>query len=373
MAARARLFPPSPKPAGGIVTPFVRAPKVRVAKAAKDPRFQKVVSQLQQSARKVGQHAPPAKKSAEAQAAAKAPPNEKEAGARANQVDDMKDAKAEKPSTGGFLAVLRAEIEKVMPKNLDEADKFMEGNESSQMKGAVGGNVSQQKQQATGPTETATKAPPDTGAVEGKEVSAVPAEPNAVAPPVPGAEAMPAPKPAAEVNQPAKDTAASADQKLKDAELTQGQLKKANDPRFSAVITAQDKAKETAAAGPAKYRANEQKALTQAKAGALGDTAKGLVALAGTRNATGAKTKTRQQLAKEKDEAERKKVTDTIASIFDKTKTKVEDKLKTLETDVMAVFDAGADAALANMKNSANTEIERYKDDRYSGITGKAR
>jgi hypothetical protein len=373
VAAGARLFPPSPKPAGGPVTPPVRALRVKIARAAADPRFQKVVSQLQQSARKVGQHPSAARKSAEAQAAAKAPANEKEAGARANQVDDMKDAKADKPNKGGFLAVLRAEIDKVMPKNLDDADKFMKGGESQQMKGAVGGNVSQQKQAAAGPTETATKAAPDTGKVEGKEVSDLPADPAAAPSPVAGAEGMPAPKPDAEVTTPAKDASASADQKLKDAELTPEQLGKANDPRFSGVLSARDQAKETAAAGPAKYRAGEQKALTQAKVGATGDSGKGLALLGATKHATSGKTKTRQQLAKEKDETERKKVTDTIAGIFDKTKIKVEQKLSTLEADVMAVFDAGADLALANMKNSANQEIEAFKDDRYSGLIGKGR
>lgn len=58
MAASARLFPASPKPAGGPVTPAVRSPKVKFARAARDKRFVKVMAQLQQSARKVGQHPP---------------------------------------------------------------------------------------------------------------------------------------------------------------------------------------------------------------------------------------------------------------------------------------------------------------------------
>lgn len=373
MAGAARLFPASPKPAGGPVTPAVRSPKVGFAKAARDPRFLKVIGQLQQSARKVGQHPPAKRKADEAQAAAKAPANEKEAGARANQVDEMKDAKAEKPQKGGFLAILRAEIDKIMPKNLDESDKFMKGGESQQIKGAVGGNVAEQKQKAAGPTEQATKAPPDTGKVEGKEVAALPADPAAAPPPVAGAEAMPAPKPQAEVAKTATDASASADQKLKDAKLNDAQLKKANDPRFSAVLTTRDKAKETATAGPAKYRASENKVLAQAKAGAIGDADKGVAGLGATKNAASNKTKTRAQLAKEKDEADRKRVTDTIAAIFDKTKNKVEQKLSTLEADAMALFDAGADAALATMKSSANAEIERFKDERYSGVVGKGR
>lgn len=373
MPGAARLFPASPRPAGGPVTPGVRAPRVRFARAAKDQRFQKVMAQLHQSARHVGQHPPARRKAAEAQAAAQAPANEKVAGARANQVDDMKDAKVEKPAKGGFLAILRAEIDRIMPKNLDESDKFMKGGESGQIKGAVGANVADQKQKASGPTETATAAPPDTGKVEGKDVAAMPADPAAVAPAVAGADAMPAPRPQAEVARTAADATVSADQKLKDAELTEGQLKKANDPRFSSVLTTRDKAKETAAAGPAKYRASETQALTQAKAGATGDAGRGRAGLVASKTAATGKNKSRAQLAKEKDEADRKKVTDTIAAIFDKTKAKVDQKLSTLEADAMAIFDAGADAALATMKSSANTEIDKFKDDRYSGILGKGR
>src|SRR5262245_16944202 len=101
-----------------MVTPAVRAPRIKFAKAVRDPRFLKVMAQLQQSARRVGQRPPAKRKAEEAQAAAKAPANEKVAGARANQVDDMKGAKVEKPGKGGFLAILRAEIDKIMPKNL---------------------------------------------------------------------------------------------------------------------------------------------------------------------------------------------------------------------------------------------------------------
>ena len=117
----------------------------------------------------------------------------------------MKDAKAEKPNKGGFLAILRAEIDKVMPKNLDESDKFMKGGESQQIKGAVAGNVKDQKQKAAGPTEQATQAPPDTGKVDGKEVAALPADPAAAPVPVVGPDAMPAPKPQAEVAKTAAD------------------------------------------------------------------------------------------------------------------------------------------------------------------------
>ena len=78
--------------------------------------------------------------------------------------------------------------------------------------------------------------------------------------------------------------------------------------------------------------------------------------------------KAHQLTAKEKDELERKKVTDHIQSIFDKTKASVDAKLERLDGEVSTMFDAGTDAAVAKMKDYVETRF----DDRYSGISGKA-
>ncbi|RKH23194.1 hypothetical protein D7X12_41925, partial [Corallococcus sicarius] len=152
-----------------------------------------------------------------------------------------------KAEPNGFLALLRAEIEKVMPKNLDDADKFMEGNETEQVKGAVSGGVKDQKDTAAGPTEQATAAPPDPSAVPARAASPLPEDPAAPPPPVNTAEAMPAPKPAGEV-QALQKPKQDADQQMKDADLTPTQLKKANDPRFSAVLSAKTTVEKTATA-----------------------------------------------------------------------------------------------------------------------------
>jgi hypothetical protein len=330
-----------------------------------------LVLQLRSSASKVKQHPPAAKKAQEAQAAAKGPANEKLAGAKAKQVDKMQDAKGKEPQPSGFLALLRAEIEKVMPKNLDQADKFMKGGEKEQLKSAAGGNVSQQKQEAAGPVQQASSASPNASGVPEKQATPAPEEPAPAPAPVDTNDAVPAPKPEAQVSQ--TDTKKDADQQLKEAEVTPDQLKKANDPRFSAVLTAKSNAEKVADASSGKYRAGEKTALVQGIAKAAGDAKKGLAAIHSVKKSSGAAVKTRQQLAKEKDEAERKKVTDTIEGIYSETKANVEKKLSTLETDVMARFDRGIDAALSSMQSYANAEIERFKEERYSGVVGAGR
>src|SRR5437588_12954809 len=67
--------------------------------AAKDPRFQKVMDRLQTSAAKSKDHVHPGRRAAEAMAAAKPSPKDKEkvGDAQANQVDTMKEAETKKP------------------------------------------------------------------------------------------------------------------------------------------------------------------------------------------------------------------------------------------------------------------------------------
>jgi hypothetical protein len=349
----------------------VKYPKPVRKDAAKDPRFQKLKGQVQGSANKVKQHPPASKKAREAQAAAQGPPNEKIAGAEANKADAMGAAETEKPQPDSFLAALRAEIEKVMPKTLDDADKFMEGGEKEQLKGSVSGSAKEQSDQASAGMKSASDAPPDTGAVPAKPVTPLPGEPAVTAPGVDTGNAVPAPKPADETSLKAGKDAAAAS--LKEADLDNAQLKKANDPRFSKVLKDKDAVDKNAEAGPQKYRGQEQKVLAQGVAKASGDAKAGLTQLTAVRTKSTGKVKTGQLSAKEKDEKRRKEVTDNIQKIFKETKDAVDGKLNTLETETMSQFDRGMNSALDAMKSGARAEIAKFKEERYSGVTGKGR
>lgn len=340
--------------------------------ALKDPRFRKVIDKLKASSDRAAKHPPAGQKAAEAQAAAQSPPNEQVAGARANQVSAVKEAEGPKPQKNEFLELLRAQIEQAMPKTLDDADHFMKGGEKEEIRSAVSGNVQQQSQAATGPTQQAANAPPDTASVPARAATAMKDEAQPPLPQVIGAEGMPEPKPQAEV-QKLSDAPKEADKQLQDAKVTPQQLQKANDPRFSAVLSERSNVQKVAAAAPNRFRAQEQGTLSRAANLANADARTGVASLGAVRGRQHAHVKSRQQLARERDEKRRKEVADRIQSIFDKTKQNVDAKLASLETDVMAMFDAGADAALNTMKEWSNQKIDDYKDDRYSGITGKGR
>ena len=258
-----------------------------------------------QSPAKVKQHPTAAKKAAEAAAAAKGPSNEKKAGAKSNQVDKIKEAPEKKPEPNSFLALLRAEIEKAMPKTLGDTEKFMKGGSAEGMKGSLKGNVSQQKEEAAGGVKSTSQQTPSESGVASKQEKSIPDEPAPPPPTVNGGEAMPAPKPAEEISL--QDSKKDTDQAMKDAEVTTPQLQKANDPRFSAVLTTKDAVAAQADAGPAQYRAKEQATLSQASAKANADAKKGATAMVGTKSRSRSAVISRQQAAKAKDEAAAKK------------------------------------------------------------------
>jgi hypothetical protein len=371
MPAAARAARPAPAPAaaparaaGGPAPAVAGGPAVKLSgPAANDPRFRKVADQLDAAAKKETQHDPAGKAVADAQAAAAPPANEKLAGAKAAQAAEMKAAEPGKPEPNSFLAVLRAEIEKVMPKNLGEAANFMKGGETGRLKGAVAGNVRQQEDAAAGGVKAATEKPPDPSGVPGKEVTPLPAEAAPAAPAVDASGAAPPPKPDAAVSLAASKQ--DADKQMADASVTPQQLKKANDPRFSAVLSAKANVERQADAAPPAYRSKEKATLGGAVADAQGRAKAGLGAMRSTRTAGKAAVKSRQQQAKEKDEAARKAVVDQIEQIYAKTKTAVEGRLATLETDVLAAFDKGVESALAAMKEDVDRRMLDYKLRRY--------
>jgi hypothetical protein len=336
-----------------------------------DPRFRKVMDNLKHGAARNKRHAPVSKKSTEASAAAKGPPNEKAAGAKSKQVDKLQEAPAKKTETNSFLEMLRAEIAAAMPKTLGDTEDFMKGDTPGAMKSSLKGNVSQETGKSAGEIKGASQGKPNESGVAVKDVAEIPKERAPVPPSVDGAQAMPAPKSDADVSL--QDSKQDTDAEMKDAQVTPVQLKKANDPRFSAVLTAKDAVAKQADAAPAQYRAGEKGVLTAAAAQAQAQGKKGALALIGVRGHSNSAVLTRQQAAKAKEELERKQVTDRIESIYNATKESVDAKLAALETEVGAMFDAGIDNALATMTSYVEARMDAYKDERYSGLIGRGK
>jgi uncharacterized protein YdcH (DUF465 family) len=341
-------------------------PKSAVAEA--DPRFQKVKAKIGQKAAQLKKHPAAKLKASQAQKAAKPPANEKKAGAMGKQVDAMKDAKAEEIKKDSFLELLRAEIKKVMPSTLDDADNFMEGGKEDEMKGAISGKVGEQKGEAESQIKSKTKEAPNPAGVEGKKVEETPADPAVPVPTVNAAEGMPTPRTNEEISQ--NQSKLDADQQFKDAQITTPQLQKARDSRFTDVLIAKKEVETVADASPAKYKAGEKFVLGQAFSIVKTDSKQGLFGLANVKTKSGSAVQSRQSAARIKDESARKKVSDNIEAMYERTKRIVEAKLNLLEFSVTTMFDNGSSAAVSKMKDDTEREIDEFKDERYSGFDG---
>ena len=338
----------------------------RVAKPKSDPRFVAVTEQAKTAAHKLKQHPTAATKAKQASKSAKPPANERLAAAKAKVVDAVKEAPAPKPQPTSFKALLRAEIDKAMPKTLGDTEKFMGGGAQGQMKGAASGGVSQQKTSATGPADQAVKKPPDAGAIPEQPSTPLPAEPAAASPPIAGGQAMPEPARPQEVSL--QESKQDTEQALKDEKIKPESLPKANDPRFSAVADAKGKVAAQADKAPAAFRAREAGVLAKASAQAASNARAGSLLMAGRKGAGNARVLSRQQQQAAKEEAERAKVAATVEGIYARTKAKVETKLGGLDAEVSAIFDPGVDAAIAQMKSYVDDQLFDYKLRRYLSI-----
>jgi hypothetical protein len=355
--------PPRPKGKGAPGEPAPAAEKPTV-----DPRLKAALDKNRANARNLKKHDPADKKAAEAQDAAQPPPNAKLADAQADKVEEMEGAEGKKPDSNSFAELLKKEIEKLLPKSVEASSNYLNEDETRKLKETAGGNIQAQKQAAVGGLKTAAETAPDTSVIPDKEVTPLPSDalPPARPASVGARDAMPAPRPDEEVSlQGSKD---EAQKTFDENKITPTQLRKANDPRFTAALEAKEAVDENADTAPDTYRVSEGKTLDVAAARAVSDERRQVAKMKDAHGKSGADVQDRQSSAKAQDEARRKEVADNIEKIFGETKKNVEDKLSTLETDVNAMFDKGLEDALRDMRKYIKDKKAEWKEDRYGSF-----
>jgi len=337
-----------------------------------DPQVQAVNKRLRKVAKGEAAHGPAAAAADEARAAAAPPENERASRAAAAQTDDMSRASATRPDPNPFLTLLRQRLAEIAPKNLDEMDSFQESGRAGELRGAVSGGVAQQRDAATAELRTGAQTPPDPARVPQETATPLaPVDPGP-APERPGAaRAVPPPRPAEQVSL--EGSKAEVDGEMAANDIDDAQLQRANDPRFSAVAGARAEVHANAEAAPAQYRDDEAAARAKATRGNAAAEGGALAAMHGTRGAEQQEVRAKQDDAKAKDEAARQAVADRIEEIFGETQKAVDGKLAALDTEVTTLFDEGEAKARAAMESHVETRKEAYKDERYSGVRGRAR
>ncbi|MET9662632.1 hypothetical protein [Streptomyces sp. NPDC006510] len=339
---------------------------------AQAPGFRKVKADVAAKKVRLAAHTPAAAESKSAQDAAVAPPDDKEAQGKAANAEKMNAAKPGEFNKQAFVDAVNKAIDAQAPKNLDQADKFSKSGKADQIKDEVDGKVKDGKDSSAKDIDTATKAPPDTSAAKDKPVTPMtpdqpPANPGAPS----AADAVPDKQPAAVTDF--SEGPAANDQAMADAEVTEDQLAKGNEPEFDQALSTKKTAEDDSAKAPAKGRAAEAQQLSTAKAGAAASGTQAMNALTETRTSAGKQVDGGKGETKSKDEKKRAEVTAKLQKVYDGTKKDVEETLSGLDKKVDAAFISGEKAARDAFTADHKRRMKKYKDKRYSGMFGGAK
>jgi hypothetical protein len=335
-----------------------------------DPKFTALKRDVKSKQQTLGKH-PPAKTEADAaQGAAKPPQDDKEAQGKAANAEKMNAAKPGEFDKAAFVKAVNDAIAKQAPKNLDEADEFGDSGKADAVKGEVQGKVGAGKETSAKAIETTTKAPPDTAAAKDKPVT--PLRPDQP-PPKPGApdpsQAVPDKAPPAATDF--SEGPQQVDQQMADAQVTEEQLAKSNEPEFTGALKEKKEGEQHAATAPGQVRAAEAQTLAGAKAQAGQAGAAAMTTMTADRTKAGNEVGAGKEGAKSEDEKKREQVTAKLQKVFDATKKDVEDILNGLDKKVDDKFSAGEKAARDAFTAEHKRKMDEYKDKRYSGVSGK--
>ncbi|MCX5501917.1 hypothetical protein OG887_21415 [Streptomyces sp. NBC_00053] len=339
---------------------------------AQAPGFRKVKSDVAAKKIRLAHHAPAATESKSAQDAAVAPPDDKEAQGKAANAEKMNAAKPGEFNKQAFIDAVNKAIDAQAPKNLDQADKFSKSGKADKIKDEVDGKVKDGKDSSAKDIDTATKAPPDTSAAKDKPVTPMspdqpPANPGAPS----AADAVPEKQPAA-VTDFSQGPDAN-DQAMANAEVTEDQLAKGNEPEFDQALSTKKTAEADSAKAPAKGKAAEAQQLSNAKAGAAASGAQAMNTLTATRTSAGKQVDGGKGETKSKDEKKRAEVTAKLQKVYDGTKKDVEETLSGLDKKVDTAFTQGEKAARDAFTADHKRRMKKYKDKRYSSMFGPAK
>ncbi|MEU1302533.1 phage tail protein [Streptomyces shenzhenensis] len=340
--------------------------------ASQAPGMRRVNADIAAKKQKLATHRAATAESRSAQGAAKAPPDDKQAQGKAANAEKMNAAEPGEFDKAAFIAAVNDAIDAQAPKNLDEADKFADSGKADEIKGAVDGKVTEGKESSAQDIETTTTAAPDTSQAKEKQVTPMtpdqpPADPGAPD----AADAVPQQQPP-EVTD-FSEGPRRTDQQLAEADVTEEQLARSNEPQFTEALGEKKRAEQHSATAPGQARAAEKQQLATAKAGAAAAGATAMAALTAKRGAAGREVDGGKGETKSKDEQKREEVTAKLQRVFDATQKDVKEILDGLDGKVDRQFEEGEKRARDAFNTDQKRRMKEYKDKRYGGFFGPAK
>ncbi|MFI9460366.1 hypothetical protein [Streptomyces xiamenensis] len=347
-------------------TPPVKPPP------AQAPGLRRVNADIGAKRQKLSAHPAPTAESRAAQDAAVAPPDDKQAQAKTQQAEKMNAAEPGDFDKAAFITAVNQAVEAQAPKNLDEADNFSDSGNADRIKDEVDGQVTDGAESSAEDIATTTGEAPDTSTATDKEVTPLTADQPPGNPGAPNAsDAVPErqPEEVTDFSEGQRDT----EQQMADADVTEEQLARGNEPDFDNALSEKKQGEEETAAAPGQARAAENAEIQTAKSGAAAAGSQAMAGLTATRQETGAQVDSGKTETKSEDEKKREQVTAKLQKVFDDTKTDVEKTLDGLDDKVDTQFTNGEKRARDDFTADHERRMKAYKDKRYSGLRGKAR
>jgi hypothetical protein len=276
-----------------------------------------------------------------AQSSAKVPLTEQTREAAAKTVTKMSAAEAAAVRRQEFKNKLKKAIEDATPKPTTEsqADHLM-AQGSKDASHSLRGELDTQKHEAAGPMEAAAAkevSPADQHVAPKTDLAPEPL--GAPPAPVSTAAVVPAPLPPEQLDY--SEDRAPTDQAMAEGGVTKEQLEKGNEPTFNQSLSARSTAEKHEAAAEPKYRQSEATVQAKVHAQSQAAMASGLGGMHGLRALHVAGVIGQQFGTAAKDAAERKRITDKVTDIKDRTRSDVDAILKKMEQDATTKFEAG--------------------------------
>ena len=331
-----------------------------------DREFQGVIGKAQGVATEKKKHEPAKGKSQEAQDAAESPEAELKGKAQDKQVGEMEGQPPGTFNAQKFKAQILERIKAITPTTEEEAQEFKKNNKINEIKEEVSSQVSEEKKNAASPIEDKAKEEPDTSSVEPKEVIPL-SELNKDNPPgdIGGKQAAPKPKTEAEVSAPLQQNSQEIEQQMAEAEITDEQLEKSNEPQFLGALESKKQAQSHGQNAPETYRQQEQGILNQAEGEAQIVTQSGLEGMHGQKENILSQVLGKQEETKGQDQDKRREIGNNINSIYEGTKGKVEKCLSNLDETVNKKFDEAGKTAKSKFEDYVGRKMDKYKEERY--------
>ncbi|MGH1437184.1 MAG: eCIS core domain-containing protein [Lewinella sp.] len=309
-----------------------------------------------------------------AEAAAPLADNEQKGQAQEGQVGEMEEEEPQLFDAETFKALLLEQIEKILPKNEEEADKFPGSGKMDKVKDNAEQKVASEKEKTGGAIKAATAKEPDPSGVKPRPVAdLVPPQAGDKPKSLRAGNTTPPARNTSEVNKPLVDDAKRMDDEMVTNEVTDEQLAKSEEPSFLTALDSKKTAKTNTAEAPIQFRQQEQSVREKHQSQAESKGEKTVSGMFGERKDLLAKASGEQEKNAKDNTSAREAISGEIDRIFLKTQVDVEkvlgpadgSKEGTIDEGVNTRFELAAKYATLRFEAYIRAKMNAYKRERY--------